>query len=103
MFLKEEHAADYVPDLLISVKKMGETGKKEKKVNEVLQVKMQEGEAVITGAEGSESQSDFMTQLKSKLRELLDVDVPFEATDNPEKCTYCSFLSLCHPTLKGNF
>ena len=101
MFLKEEHAADYVPDLLISAKKMGETGKKEKKVNEVLQVKMQEGEAVITGAEGSESQSDFITLLKSKLRNLLDADVPFEATDNPEKCTYCSFLSICHPMLQG--
>lgn len=40
--------------------------------------------------------SEFEGELKEKLRELLDIDLPFYKCNNSAVCKYCEFIDLCN-------
>lgn len=50
-------------------------------------------------------EEEFMEHLKSVLREMLDKDIPFEATRDIDSCTFCDFKAICHreDATKNNF
>lgn len=39
--------------------------------------------------------ADFINELEKLLRELFDEKVPFDQTDDHEKCSYCPYASIC--------
>lgn len=41
-------------------------------------------------------QVEFMDRLEGVLREMLDKNVPFKATDNLQTCAFCDFKPVCH-------
>ncbi len=49
-----------------------------------------------TDEDDTDVQEEFWDNLKNVLRNLLDKNVPFKATDDVQTCTFCDFKSICH-------
>lgn len=47
-------------------------------------------------ADDVDVESEFMDNLKSVLRQMLNKDVPFEATPDNDSCSFCDFKAICH-------